>query len=446
MILKETAKYAIDSMMKKGGEKAAVSISESTKYELNLERNEISLLRTTINNNIKVSFFKEDKKGVVTVNKLDKEEIDKAIDSVIKIAETSKPDSANDIASTQPSENFSYGNKKPDLENMYKKLDNLNKIVKKKYPEIIISEAAIDFSTYNKIFINSNNVEFNIEGGIYSFWVMFNARKGNKVSSFNYSGGVEIDLNTELIDFGSLNTLLSQSVEQLNTTSKEEKFVGDIIVTPDCMNQMIQAMLIPVGEYSLLKGTSIYKDKLNKQIASDNITVKSFVNSEELGMKAFITEDGFKSENITIVDKGILKTFLLSLYGANKTGFSRSKNNGVLFVVDPGDKSLEDIIKNVKKGILLGRFSGGYPSENGDISGVAKNSYYIENGEIKHPISETMISGNTSKMFKNIKEISKERINFGYSIMPWVQIEGITISGGKVKSENEDPSKLSVTI
>jgi len=446
MDLKETAKYTLDSMMEKGGDKVSVSIIDTTKYELNLERGEISLLRTTINNSIDISFIKDDKKGSVSINKLEKKDIDIAVDNVIKIAKNSKPDQANDIASFQPSEKFNHGNKVPDRENMYKKLDSFNKIVKKKYPDIILSEAAIDFSTYNKIFLNSNNVEFNVEGGIYTFWAMFNARKGEKVSSFNYSGGASKDLNNDLIDFGSLDTLLSQSVEQLNPTSMEEKFIGDIIVTPDCMNQVLQAMLIPTGEYSLLKGTSIYKEKLNKIIAAEKLTVKSYVDHKDLEMKSFLTSDGFKSENITVIENGILKTFLLSLYGSNKTGYERSKNNGALFVIDPGEKSFKDIIKNVKKGILLSRFSGGYPSENGDVSGVAKNSYYIENGEIKYPISETMISANTAEMLKNIKEISKERLNFGYSIMPWVQIGGITISGGKIKSESEDPSKLSISL
>ena len=74
------------------------------------------------------------------------------------------------------------------------------------------------------------------------------------------------------------------------------------------------------------------------------------------------------------------------------------------------------------------RFSGGMPSDNGDFSGVAKNSYYIENGKIKHPVIETMISGNISKMFLDINNISTENINFGDRILPWISFNGITIS------------------
>ena len=97
-------------------------------------------------------------------------------------------------------------------------------------------------------------------------------------------------------------------------------------------------------------------------------------------------------------------------------------------MINKGKKSYDDIVKNIKRGVLLERFSGGRPSADGEFSGVAKNSYYIENGEIKYPISETMISGNIQKMFKNIGEISSNRIDFGYCIFPWISFKGITVS------------------
>ena len=86
------------------------------------------------------------------------------------------------------------------------------------------------------------------------------------------------------------------------------------------------------------------------------------------------------------------------------------------------------MIKDIDKGIILCRFSGGSPSDNGDFSGVAKNSFYIENGEIKFPITETMISGNIAEMFMNIIDISNDNIDFGYNILPWISFDGITIS------------------
>ncbi|MCK5131963.1 MAG: hypothetical protein KAR40_07415 [Candidatus Sabulitectum sp.] len=60
---------------------------------------------------------------------------------------------------------------------------------------------------------------------------------------------------------------------------------------------------------------------------------------------------------------------------------------------------------------------------------MAKNSYYIENGEIKYPVSETMVAGNLKEMLKNIRHISKERVNNGGFIVPWITFSGVTVSG-----------------
>jgi len=116
------------------------------------------------------------------------------------------------------------------------------------------------------------------------------------------------------------------------------------------------------------------------------------------------------------------------LYGAKKTGGKRIANQGGCYIVDPGTESLDDMIKNIDRGIVLCRFSGGNPSDSGEFSGVAKNSYYIEKGKIKFPIIETMISGNISQMFMNINNVSKENIDFGDSILPWISFDGVTIS------------------
>ena len=75
------------------------------------------------------------------------------------------------------------------------------------------------------------------------------------------------------------------------------------------------------------------------------------------------------------------------------------------------------------------RFSGGGPAANGDFSGVAKNSYLIEQGRLGAPVSEVMVSGNLFEMMNSISGISAESVNDGVSSVPWVRVEGITVAG-----------------
>ena len=72
-------------------------------------------------------------------------------------------------------------------------------------------------------------------------------------------------------------------------------------------------------------------------------------------------------QNNTIIESGVLKTYLLALVRLQKNRLDRAVNMGGAFVIDPGDTRFDDMIKSVKR-ILLARFSGGYPSDNGDFS------------------------------------------------------------------------------
>ncbi|HUV06153.1 MAG TPA: metallopeptidase TldD-related protein, partial [Spirochaetia bacterium] len=318
----------------------------------------------------------------------------------------------------------------PDLDAMYDRLKEFVGAVKAGYPSTILEQGILDFTFRNSLFLNSNGVDFETNHGAYNCGAMFTTREGRKTSSFNYSGFSTKDLEKEIIECGSLRTLLAQSSEQTDLRAIGGKFTGEVIVTPDCLADFVGYFTGTfLSDQALISGTSILKDKLGGQVAHENLTLHSRPRSRELAENYFVTGDGYRAEDSTIVDRGVLKTFLLSLYGARKTGRDRAVNNGGAFIVEPGERSFEEITGSVKRGLLLCRFSGGSPADNGDFSGVAKNSYSIENGKILHPVSETMISGNLLSFFKSIRAVSRERINFGSAIYPWVCVSDLTISG-----------------
>ena len=78
--------------------------------------------------------------------------------------------------------------------------------------------------------------------------------------------------------------------------------------------------------------------------------------------------------------------------------------------------------------MLITRFSGGRPNDKGDFSGIAKNSYYIADGAIAYPLSETMVSGNLAQLLFDIAGISSERADYGYAVLPWLRVTGIGVS------------------
>ncbi len=426
---KDITNYCIDAMMKAGIQKAQCTLRDSSKDEFNVDSGEISLLRTTDDTSLFLMGIVDDKKGSISINKTDTESIDRAVKEVLDLAESSEADSANDISEIQPPKVFRKGPTESNLNLMYDRITAFLEYSRKTYPSLILEQAILDFVSKKSYFSNSNGVIFESYKGIYSFFPMFTSKEGTEISSFNYSGFSSGNLDLELHEYGSIDTLMKQSTEQTSTKEMSGKFNGEIIITPDCMDYFLSYITMFLSDYQLISGTSIYKDSLNELIAGPQLTLHSRPVSDEIADGYFFTPDGYKARNSTIIEKGVLKTFLLSLYGANKTGKPKAVNCGDAYVIDAGKHSLEEMVSSVTKGILMCRFSGGNPSDNGDFSGVCKNSYYIENGEILYPIRETMISGNLGKVLRNIRRISKERIDFGSEILPWIQVGDITISG-----------------
>lgn len=422
--------YCNTSLTKANVDKFQCAFTQSTLYEMNMEGNDFSLIRTTIDNKLNITVIKDKRKADISLNRIDERSIEEAIETVIELSNTSQQDPDYDISPKQETQQFTSGPDKPDTDRMYYLLKEFIKEVSMKYPKILLSETVFSHNHSITHFINSNSVDFTTNKGIYRFYSLFSSKDADKTSSFNYSGFSLKNLQNELLHRGSLNELLSQSVEHLHAQTIQGKFVGDVIITPDCLDDLLYSYIATyLGDRALITGLSLFKDKLGQMIAHPKLSLHSKPLSSEVDDGYFITSDGFAAENITIIDKGVLKSFMLSLYGANKTKLQRAKNSGGNFIIEPGDVNFNEMVSNVKKGILFARYSGGMPSANGDFSGVAKNSYLIEDGKIKYPVAEVMVSGNLAELFKNIVDISKERINFGTSIYPYIQTSGVTISG-----------------
>jgi PmbA protein len=128
-----------------------------------------------------------------------------------------------------------------------------------------------------------------------------------------------------------------------------------------------------------------------------------------------------------MIQNGVLNEFLVDFFFSKKLGVPQTAG-AYNFSVPEGDSPLQKIIAETKRGILFSRFSGGAPNNNLDFSGVAKNSFYIEDGAVRHAIDETMVSGNFQELLKNIHAVSRETVNFGDGSFPYLAASGVTVS------------------
>ncbi|MGI6039789.1 MAG: TldD/PmbA family protein [Eubacteriales bacterium] len=427
---REIAEYTLEALRKAGADHAQCIVSHGNVDELNADSGEFSLMRTLFNSSVSMKVLKDGKKGTTSVNKTDKETIDNAVKDCIAAAESSVADRAESIAELEKNEHFVVGVVEPDRDKLFDRLQEYLQDVSKEYPKVVIEQLISSFTRASTLLMNTNGVVYEYDYGGYDLSSMFSASEGEKSSSFVGYGGDFENLDNKLIDFGMMRILLEESEKQLDTKPVEGKFVGKIVITPACLDSILMVIFRNfISDTMLINGTSMWKDSLGKKVASDKLSVSTVPLDKRVVCGERFTAEGYRSENMDIIKDGVLKNFMLSQYGANKTGFTRAKNLSYNFAVQPGDESHDEIIRSIDRGILLNRFSGGMPSVNGDFSGVAKNSFLIENGKVTAPISETMISGNLADMLNNVIAVSADTVCDGVSILPWIAFDGITISG-----------------
>ena len=422
----ELGKSALTALEKQGFEKSQVRVTSVHFDEMQADFSEPNLLRSFDTTKLSLDGVHEEKKANLGVSQTEPEALRAAAAQLWDLASVAKPDPANDVADWQPSQRFDRGPRAREREQMLGRLVEFLEETKRLFPSVMLRTATVTFSRRCETLLNSNGVQLESEAGSYGVGVIFAAREGHAVSSFNFTGLVLADLEKPLMQSGTVCETLRQVTEQLAPRRVPQRFNGDIVIAPDCLDSFLGFLTSRIGNYPMISGTSVYKEKLGQLVASPQLNLHS--RPLDLPGGYCITHDGFAAENATLVAEGRLQSFLLDQFGSRKTERARARTGGGCQVVDAGSTPRSELIGGVGRGILVGRFSGGVPSDRGDFSGIAKNSYYIEDGQVQYPVSEVMLSGNMVDLLENIIAVSQERADFGNRIYPWIRVSGIGVS------------------
>lgn len=430
MTNQEVAQYTLDALKQAGADHAQCVVSQGKTEEINVDSGKFSLMRTMFNSSLRMKALKGQRKGSISVNRLDKASIDVAVADCMAAAESAAPDDAEQIAPYTQNMHFSSGPAEPNRNLLYDRMDEYIAQTRKLFPKIMLEQLVADFSYTESLYCNTNQVEYDYTHGEYTFSSTFSAQDSGQTSSSSGSYVILDNLDTPFLELDMQKALLSDSEKQIFPSPFPGKIVGSIVLTPDCLADFLgMAFDSFLRDSALIDQTSPWKDALGKSVADSRLTVSAVPLEPRIVSGERITADGYRTENMDIIKDGMLQHFLLTQYGANKTGLARGLNSGQNFLVQPGDASFGSLISSVKRGVLVGRFSGGQPGTNGDFSGVAKNSFLIENGRIVDALSETMIAGNLAELLQNITGISKETVCDGMHILPWMAFKNVTISG-----------------
>ncbi len=129
-----------------------------------------------------------------------------------------------------------------------------------------------------------------------------------------------------------------------------------------------------------------------------------------LGSAAFDGEGVSTRPNVWVKDGKIVQ-YVLSSYSARKLGLESTGNSGGVFnlTIDPTTGDLNEMIKSMGRGLLVTELMGqGVNLLTGDYSRGA-SGFWIEQGEIQHPVEGITIAGHLKDMLGSIKAVGTDR-------------------------------------
>jgi PmbA protein len=198
--------------------------------------------------------------------------------------------------------------------------------------------------------------------------------------------------------------------------------------------------------FEAVDGRAIYRQasflagKLGEKIADERITLIDDGTIPGLFGSQPFDDEGVPTRRTAVIERGVLKNYLLNTYTARKLGMKTTGNasRGITgnagighgnFFLEAGTKTPEEILRSVKNGFYVTELIGsGVNTVTGDYSRGAVG-IWIRDGELAFPVSEVTIAGTLQEMLNGIGEIGNDLDFRGSVSCPTIMIGEMTVAG-----------------
>ncbi len=291
---------------------------------------------------------------------------------------------------------------------------------------------------------NSNELNFNNESTYISG--IINAESEHStlpVSGIGHACGRTLSkFSPEQIGLDAKNMCIdSINPQKINS----EKY--SIIFDPYSVGELLAFVVAANFNFKTFKERkSCFSNNFKNKISTEefNLTDDPHI-PEGIGTKS-IDDEGIKTEKIKLIENGIFKNSFSNLYDSYKEGEKESSGNAIRMgspmgrsaepipisaphnlTITQGSSSQEDMIKDTKHGLLVGRLWYTYAVNpiKGDFSCTARSGIrIIKNGKIVGPGKSVRIVHNLPTLLKNISDIGNDQRR----VMQWASLPSITPS------------------
>jgi PmbA protein len=299
-------------------------------------------------------------------------------------------------------------------------------------------EGAVEKTEIEIMIMNSRGLSFSFKKTNYALsFYAFLAKEGD------FLGVQEGEASSKYEDWSY--SVARRIIEAIRLSEKKSKINPGrypVIFTPKAIPLLLQSLKIGINGKTVQKKASPLLGKLGTRIVSPRINIT------DDGLFSFglatapLDGEGVPSRRTQIIKEGVLKSFIYDLQTAGLMG-TESTANGARgydrlpspssknFILKAGDASFEEMIKDIKEGIVVDQVIGSGQGNTlmGEFSVNLDLGYKIEKGKIVGRLKDIMVSGNAYTMLNQIVALGRELRWIGSTRTPSIYFKEINVAG-----------------
>jgi PmbA protein len=214
-----------------------------------------------------------------------------------------------------------------------------------------------------------------------------------------------------------------------------------VVFSPEIARSIVGHIFEAANGSLIYHQSSFFAGKLGERVANPELTIVDDGTMVGGFGTAPFDGEGLPTRRTVIVERGVLKNYLLNTYMARKLNMESTGNAsrgltgapgigaGNLFLESSAPLPPASILADIKRGLYVTELIGqGVNMVTGDYSRGA-SGLWIENGELSYPVEGITIAGNLREMFQNITAAGDDMVFRSSVASPTLRIEGMTIAG-----------------
>ena len=412
--LRDAVSFAIETTQKAGAT-AEVGVTKVSGLSVSTRLQEIENVEFTNDGALGISVYLGQQKGNASTSDLSEEAIKNTVEAALAIAKYTSPDDCTGLADKEL-----MAFEAPDLELYHEASVDVEQATK------LALEAEKAALEYDAKIVNSNGASFNSHTGVRVYGNTHGMLQSYLSSRYSLSCSViggELDQlendyeYTVSREFDALSSAdwvgqncAKKVIARLNPQKLSTREVP-VIFLNDVATGLISHLTGAISGGSLYRKSSFLLDHLGKQVLPDWFQISERPHLLRRLASTPFDSEGVRTQNLEIIQDGVLQTYLLTSYSGRKMGMQSTGHAGGIhnWLVKPNlTGGLTALLRQMSTGLLVTDVMGqGVNIVTGDYSRGAAG-FWVENGEIQYPVAEITIAGQLQDMLKNIIAVSDD--------------------------------------